>query len=118
MPKDELGRLLRQLRKAARVTEAEMAVEQDVTVKTIQNWERGHTKPRLGDVRIYEGRCGRTVLDLRDEGEAHSPCEPAAWFVRPNPNRRRTRRQSRRRPEILLSSSIQTGSLDLSRKAA
>src|SRR5687767_9422169 len=47
MPKEELGPLLKELRVDAGLSEAQMAVHTDVTVKTIQNWEHGVTKPRL-----------------------------------------------------------------------
>lgn len=74
MTKEELGPLLKEMRTQAGISEARMAVEQDVTVKTIQNWEAGRTKPIRGALLIYQSVCKRTIPGLP---------KPLTWWESP-----------------------------------
>jgi DNA-binding XRE family transcriptional regulator len=75
--KVQLGRQLRTMRKKAGISEAMMAVNLEVTVRTILNYETGATCAPKAVVLAYEHFTGFTMAGL---GKGGSSCEQDSLF--------------------------------------
>ena len=61
MPKEEIGHILKALRKAARIKRQDVADALGVSVKTIGHWETGYAQPDANTLFILCDMYGTTV---------------------------------------------------------
>ena len=61
-PLDEVGRLIRQARAAASLTQAELAELVGTKQSVVSRWERGHDEPRLSTLDRILRACGQAAV--------------------------------------------------------
>jgi transcriptional regulator with XRE-family HTH domain len=69
----ELGARIRQLRERAGLSQPELAERACQSLRSIQNWEQGHRRPKIDAVLGIASALGLTVDELMREAPAGEP---------------------------------------------
>ena len=69
---DNFGKRLRNLRKKAGLTQEQLAIAINVSLKTVQRWELGQREPRFEDIKALAIALGVSEADLLHDNHEHS----------------------------------------------